>query len=559
MVQVTRFLSIATVTTFLLFQFYVISDDLVILQRLGLPSPNGKADCPSNGGEGGGAAGDQQGGGVMAGGGINDSALSMQDRLFPPTVSLSDLPLSIVLSTDNQLIKRIPTLLNSIYMNNKQERVHLYVVVTNDVEERNKKLLRLLVAEKFPTFTLEMLDFNYNLRYTKTLKHVTIATMCRLMLPKILPEIDRVIYLDIDTIVHGPLRKMFEMDIPETGVTGRTSLSPNLINSWLRHDNIWPAIRYQSSKSFNAGVLLVSLETLRRNRFVDRVMSWVNTWGVNDQIAFNLYCNGTYGELPAAYNVFVGQDTVIKGPPVVLHYAGSSKPWNPTYGKRRMRLFWEKYALQWPTGEVLYENTPDPIEVMRAAAAARKAAREGKPPPPVSISTTLSSFSSSSSSAASRQPPNPQAAIAAAKNNTGVWSDILKRARDASEQRRRREEEKRLSADGAGGQGGDDPLRPPQLQSVDGGQKPPQQQQQPDRAGNFDDGEGSPRQDEDEEDERSEASEGGGAADAASSDDSRPQTEEGAGDSEQPLAAQDTSGSSSGERRRQRRRGRRRT
>ena len=91
-------------------------------------------------------------------------------------------------------------------------------------------------------------------RYTKTLKHVTIATMCRLMLPKILPEIDRVIYLDIDTIVHGPLRKMFEMDIPETGVTGRTSLSPNLINSWLRHDNIWPAIRYQSSKSFNAGV-----------------------------------------------------------------------------------------------------------------------------------------------------------------------------------------------------------------------------------------------------------------------------------------------------------------
>ncbi len=69
--------------------------------------------------------------------------------------------------------------------------------------------------------------------------------------------------------------------------------------------------------NFNAGVLLLSLTTLRQNKFEDKIVQhWGIDLGFNDQVVLNMACNGTHGILNETMNM--------------LMTAGFSKSRNPT-------------------------------------------------------------------------------------------------------------------------------------------------------------------------------------------------------------------------------------
>lgn len=126
---------------------------------------------------------------------------------------------------------------------------------------------------------------------------------------------------------------MFDIEIrSECGIVARSSKNTNLINEWLKKDGLIQNLNYTANRSFNAGVLLLSLKKLRENDFVDKTLDLVQKWGVNDQIALNFYCNGKYDELPMEYNFWAGRDDwkdLEKHK--IVHFAGPNKPWNINY------------------------------------------------------------------------------------------------------------------------------------------------------------------------------------------------------------------------------------
>ncbi len=93
-----------------------------------------------------------------------------------------------------------------------------------------------------------------------TLDYISASTWYRIYLPELLSDLDRVLYLDVDTVVLDSLDALWETDLGEHYLAAVTNV-PEL-------DQIDHPARLGLSSAgayFNAGVLLLNLELMRRD------------------------------------------------------------------------------------------------------------------------------------------------------------------------------------------------------------------------------------------------------------------------------------------------------
>jgi len=246
----------------------------------------------------------------------------------------------VVTCCDENYLKLVPAVLKSMYVNNSFNNIvfHLLYYGTN---VRLKPIKTLF--DDFPNIELRV--YNKDLRgvkYNNHLPHVSSATMLRLYIADELNDVKgKVIYLDLDIIVSMNLRQFLDLDVPKTGIAAKSSLRKNMLKCWTAAVN--SKAKYAHPHSFNAGILVMDLDLLRKNDFTNKVMSlWKKYPECNDQIILNLYCDGEYAELPKNFNVFNHQDDHILSQydDFILHFVGR-KPWDK--GKCSNRKLWQLY------------------------------------------------------------------------------------------------------------------------------------------------------------------------------------------------------------------------
>jgi hypothetical protein len=126
-------------------------------------------------------------------------------------------------------------------------------------------------------------------------RHVSSFTYSKLLLPGLLPDLDQVLYLDVDTLVRSPLDQILSWDlkhpigaVPELGQNGMQIFGSTQV------------------PYFNAGVLRMSLERLRQESL------WEQALGIlaeqpflefQDQDVLNLIFRDRFDALPLAFNV----------------------------------------------------------------------------------------------------------------------------------------------------------------------------------------------------------------------------------------------------------------
>ena len=182
-------------------------------------------------------------------------------------------------------------------------------------------------------------------RYNQFLPHVTEATMGRLWLHEDLQDVDRIIYIDGDCLVRGSIAGLVDLSVQN--IAARTAHVNTMKFPQWNNGHPWP-----HSKSINAGVLVMNLRTLRKNNFSAFVENVLQTGPLNDQSILNLYLQGAHQELSREYNFFWKEsgDIFSSVDPLIVHYAGSVKPWlaKPTLARgadvRRKNLTAEWHA-----------------------------------------------------------------------------------------------------------------------------------------------------------------------------------------------------------------------
>lgn len=175
------------------------------------------------------------------------------------------------------------------------------------------------------------------------------------LLPSALP---RVLYLDPDLVVLGPLDELWELDLEGNWFAAASHVAKGLekLNAIrLRSETPGPYI--------NSGVLLMNLSLLRREQRIQPVLDYVKehrrTLLLPDQDVISaLYGDKILRLNPYFYNMterllLTARLTALSELDVdwvrtnsrILHYCGRNKPWKETY-LGRLDCFYQEYARQ---------------------------------------------------------------------------------------------------------------------------------------------------------------------------------------------------------------------
>ena len=187
--------------------------------------------------------------------------------------------------------------------------------------------------------------------------NLTIHTWYRLLLPEILPkEINRVLYLDADTVVVSDLYELFLRDM--TGFSIAAALGPQSFG-----EDAYSRCGYDKTKQYVcAGVLLINLDYWRQNNLTDKIIDYARRNNekllFQDQDAINYICQDTKIILPLRYGTalwFFGREQLYADKsyykqlydsfyhPAIIHYIGCH-PWQKEMAVRHiMHDQWIKY------------------------------------------------------------------------------------------------------------------------------------------------------------------------------------------------------------------------
>jgi lipopolysaccharide biosynthesis glycosyltransferase len=271
----------------------------------------------------------------------------------------------LVLATDDGYARPLSVTLRSIASACSANRASLKIIVLHEaLGTAAADLIRSHARDL--GLSLELRDVRLNGAGFPIWGRVTVATYLRLLIAAALPDFDKALYLDGDTLVLGDLTPLLQTDtegLPLAAVQ-------DVMNPVLRCDFAlpgWQLLGLEGEREyFNAGVALFDLRVCREREILDRAFWFlrnkpehVKLW---DQDALNWAIDGRWMRLPYCWNTlpmsamlamfgtppFVHEmrplDLLLaeEGSAKILHYAGPRKPWDKDYPPGRPRSLYLK-------------------------------------------------------------------------------------------------------------------------------------------------------------------------------------------------------------------------
>lgn len=223
------------------------------------------------------------------------------------------------------------------------------------VEERLKRI----VTARDPASGLFMHCIDNPYADSYEVRDISVATYLRLTLHKLLPDVDKILYMDVDVLVLDSLLPLWETPLTDH-VLAAVRGTVNLADKWEWNSDrpYWRLLEGQRGNYINAGITLLNLEEIRR-RGLDSQWDELARQRLyyQDQDILNITCQGAIVYLPPKYNRLTYMEgseyhrLVDEGiytqreyeesmkTPVILHYAGD-KPWK-RYDTNLGEVWWD--------------------------------------------------------------------------------------------------------------------------------------------------------------------------------------------------------------------------
>lgn len=218
----------------------------------------------------------------------------------------------VVYCADRAIYNLLPTSINSLLSNNDVDKI--YIVCEDDSISfiNNPKIHIINVSDN---------DYIIKDGFNCT-KQFPYMAMTRCALSRILSE-DKVIYLDVDTIVDSSIFDLWNFNMGASPI----------------------AARVENEGYINSGVLLMNLKQIRAEGYDDRMLDLLKRcrFVFPDQDVINLVFKNRVAHLPDYFNK-IGRDKEAyeTGNFIIRHFAGITKPWKDKATKKDKEL-WNKY------------------------------------------------------------------------------------------------------------------------------------------------------------------------------------------------------------------------
>lgn len=256
-------------------------------------------------------------------------------------------PIPVAFCSDEGFIPQLAAALTSLFKSNWRNALEVHVITTGLTADK-RALLEKLAATYGRELKLHALDASPLQDLAEYVQPR--STYYRLLLPGLLQEVSRLIYLDCDLVVEIDLRELWEEAQGAhlvLGVAERDALQPGL----QQH------VGTPGDPYINAGVLVMDLHAWRREQVSAQCLQWLKenpTLAVMmDQDAINRVCRGRKGYVPLKWNLNPvhgpARVTLPKFPERIVHFAGPMKPWHAWYCQDLADIFYD-YLRQSGTG-----------------------------------------------------------------------------------------------------------------------------------------------------------------------------------------------------------------
>lgn len=255
----------------------------------------------------------------------------------------------IFLASDDNYAPFVSTTIISI-VKNTNSFINFYILDGGILEWNKQKIISL--KKDFNNFNVEFLDMkNSGLERFPNIRHYSLNTFSRYFIPEMKPDLDKILYLDVDIIVKSDIAELYNQDLENYPVGA--VLEDFYPNNYQHLKTICPTYK-GGSNYFNAGVLLLSLNYFRENNLtqilVDKTIELKDVISCPDQDIFNFIFDNNFKILDYKFNLMpdyqeaiheLGKKEAIDAisNPVILHYT-AFKPWNTLQGKM-VDDFWQ--------------------------------------------------------------------------------------------------------------------------------------------------------------------------------------------------------------------------
>lgn len=267
----------------------------------------------------------------------------------------------VCIVTDDSYAPFAAATLASTFDNLPRGSVVAYVV-SSRLSEENRSGLAEVGATFGDSVVFKGVSDSLGARFAKgwTHSYITVETFYRFFLGEVLEASERVLYLDVDTIVLRDLSELCSMELGGSIAAVVQSYDEPHWGAVLNQKFGLPA----THRYFNAGVLLLNLKAWREAAVGESLVRCAVERRTHDEVALNLVLSGRCTLVHPKFNVgphlsFFADRLYVAGrydfpatayaeasrDPAIVHFCGGSKPWQYNSIHPQKRMFYKYLAM----------------------------------------------------------------------------------------------------------------------------------------------------------------------------------------------------------------------
>jgi lipopolysaccharide biosynthesis glycosyltransferase len=290
---------------------------------------------------------------------ISLNSTTIKDGLGSENADKLELSIPIICAADDRYSMQLATMIASILYNLPLPYSINLFIIDGGIEEVNKGKVDQMVGSRGCITYLQPSESC--LQGVKVSGHVSIAAYYRLLIPDLLPHLDKVLYLDCDLVVNDNILNLWQQDVTHCWLRAVQDISVPTIGDGIAE---FQSLGFSGNEPyFNSGVLLINLNEWRARkvgelatRYVQENIASIRYW---DQDGLNVVISGSWEPLEPKWNRIAHvhyysswEDSPFEEKtyrelidnPSIAHFTTKFKPWN-SYKHPDKQLFY-KYVDQ---------------------------------------------------------------------------------------------------------------------------------------------------------------------------------------------------------------------
>jgi lipopolysaccharide biosynthesis glycosyltransferase len=238
----------------------------------------------------------------------------------------------VFFAVDDVYIPFLAVALQSLVDNSSSQYQYSLKILNTNISNDNKDKIKKYERE---TVDIEFVDLNYYIGKVKdklyTRDYYSKTTYFRLFIPELYPQYTKAVYLDSDIIILSDIAELYNIDMEDNLVAAAPDDVIQTYEVFQEYaEKVVGVTDYK--RYFNAGVLLMNLDELRKFNFQEKFIYLLGTVKFSvaqDQDYLNRLCKGrvkiidnTWDRMP------IGGDTIKREDLHLIHYNLAFKPWH---------------------------------------------------------------------------------------------------------------------------------------------------------------------------------------------------------------------------------------